>query len=425
MLVAAMFSFTACLDGPGSTGLDVIPENDRLHTLFTDTTTVLMTSIIVDSVDTYRSSRQLFGNYVDPEFGRITAVTYTQVLPRSGLKFSDSSSNLKFDSLVLKLLIDDGYGRREMAQTLHVHELTDTFPLAENISSRSSVAYDGTRDLAGNYQLAFPEGKLGTLSIRLDDALGKRILFAHPDTLADRDLLLQLVKGFRISTDPVSFFNREPGAVFSINSSAEDTRLLLYYQKRDSAHLPFEAAVEPFIIVGVTPRFSQILRSDLDSKLLKMALPDPDTARQYEFIQSGALIKTRISFPHIAQEPIVIQRAELVLKVDPEWLGSDNRFSPPATLNVIAANADGTELVLDDGGFSLVTSPATYDEASQSYSLTITNYLQGAISGQQTNYGFILWPESPTTSVKRVVLGGTQHPFLAPVLKLTYSTLIK
>jgi hypothetical protein len=425
-LVAAMLVFSACLEDPGSTGLGVIPDNDRLQSQFNDTTTVWMESVQVDSVNSYRAARQLVGNYVDPDFGRITATTYTQVLSSSGLKFSDSASNLLFDSLVLRLQVDGAYGRLETPQTLHIYELTDTFPSADKISSRTSVAYNSSKDLADNYQLNFATGGFRTLSIRLDDELGQRILFADEDTLEDRDLFSQFFKGFRIGTDPVNFFTRDPGAIYSINAAGEESQLRLFYQKRDSAHLPFEPRLEVFTILGVTPRFTHIERTDLsDDKLLAMSLPNPDTARQYEFIQAGALIKTRVNFPYLAEEPIAIQRAELILKVDPSWLGSNNRFTPPSNLNVVLADENGLERELDDGSFSLVTSPAVYNENDQTYSLIITNYLQEIISGQRANNGFILWPTNPQTTVNRVVLGGSEHSFLNPVLKMTYSTLPK
>ncbi|MEL6843116.1 MAG: DUF4270 family protein, partial [Bacteroidota bacterium] len=126
LCMAAILSLSACLDGPGNTGIDVLPDKDRLLTAYTDTQQVVFRSTIVDSVDTYRAERQLVGNYVDPEFGRISATTYTEVLPRNGLNFADDPNDLQFDSLVLQVVFDGGYGKIGSPQTIRVNMLSDT-----------------------------------------------------------------------------------------------------------------------------------------------------------------------------------------------------------------------------------------------------------------------------------------------------------
>ncbi|MEM6347396.1 MAG: DUF4270 family protein [Bacteroidota bacterium] len=423
--MTAILSLSACLDGPGNTGIDVLPDNDLLTTAFTDTQSIIFESVLVDSVSTYRAQRQLVGNYADPEFGRITATTYTELLPRNGLIFAEDPDDLIFDSLVLQIVVDAGYGKIDEAQTLRVHLLEDTFPNAETISSKTEIAYQPD-DLANGKPFGFNETVITTFRIRLDDELGKKILFTSPDTLEDRDLMKFILPGFRISTDPVQFFSREPGAVFSLDLEADNSQLLMYYQLRDSATGVFEQTElpEPFRILTITPKFTQIERTELTTdRLLGKFLPDPDENQEYEFVQAGALIKGFIKFPEIDDlKGVAIQRAELLLNVDETWLGSNNRYRPPGSFTVAYAGPDGNELITDEG-IALVTTPPTYDEEEGHYSVLLTNYVQQIISGQRANDGMVILPDLANLSVNRVVLGGNTHPTLAPELRITYTQL--
>lgn len=425
LCMTAILSLSACLNGPSNTGIDVLPDNDLLTTAFTDTQTIVFQSVIVDSIDSYRAERQLVGNYVDSEFGRITATTYTQLLPRNGLLFAEDPNDLQFDSLVLQLVVDAGYGKIDVPQSLRVHLLNDTFPVSTSISSKTEVSYD-PKDLANGKSFGFTETVVTTFQIRLDDELGKKILFTDPDTLEDRNLMKFILPGFRISTDPVQFFSREPGAIFSLDLEADNSQLIMYYQVKDTATGEFVPAdePEPFRILGITPRFTHLERTDLDSdRLLGKFLSVPDDNEEYEFVQAGALIKGFIQFPDISDlEGVAIQRAELILHVDKTWIGSETRYNPPANFNIAYADSDGNELI-EDGGIALLTQPPAYDEDEGYYSVILTNYVQQVISGQRTNNGMVILPSLQNLSVNRVVLGGNTHPTLAPELRITYTKL--
>ena len=106
---AAMLFLTACQEDSGFFNDDILPVDDVVRTVYNDSLVVDFSSVLVDSTETYRSTRQMFGNYIDPLFGRITTETYTEVLPRSNLDFGDTG-DLIFDSLVLRLDVESTYG---------------------------------------------------------------------------------------------------------------------------------------------------------------------------------------------------------------------------------------------------------------------------------------------------------------------------
>ena len=102
MLAAIVFLPACNNNGPGTLGADVLPKEDIIGMKFTDTVQVHLETQQIDRLNTYRAPRQLFGNYVDPQFGHIAATTFSEVLPRSGLNFGDAA-DLMFDSLIIRI----------------------------------------------------------------------------------------------------------------------------------------------------------------------------------------------------------------------------------------------------------------------------------------------------------------------------------
>lgn len=436
LLVMAAICCLSCENGIGSIGEGVLPPEDRIELGYTDSLPVYFETRILDSSDTYRATRQLFGNYIDPQFGRVSATTYTQFLSRQGLDFGDSA-NLIFDSLMLRIDVSGYYGRAASEQTLRVHPLTEAFPEADRISSRTRIARDESRNLAGGFRFTLPETGTTVLNVRLDDALGKRLLFGPADSLGERSAFIQYFPGLSLSTDPVDYFSREPGAIVYITSAGQTagavhTELQLFYQRRDTDTSDFVAYVEPFIIANSTPRFSHLARSEVNDKLLSYEAPQPDTRSFYEFLQGGLLIHNYVRFDSIERlGRVAISRADLVLRVDTSLLGSQLRFAPPLRLVAVAADANGQiaeeeegvfELVMDASRGDVTTYPA-FVRKTASYTIPMSRYVQEILGGQRQNYGFFLIQTEEISRMNRVVWGGTAHPTLYPELKITYSTL--
>lgn len=423
--MAAIFFVTGC-ENSGTFTEEVLPVEDHISTHYVDTLPITMTSIWTDVSETYRADRQLFGNYIDPLFGRITAETFTEVLPRSNLDFG-SPEDLFYDSIVLKLDIEETYGRFATSQTLHIYELNEIFPEGDDINSQTRLSFDASNDLGDNYQLDLLETKgVAQLTIRLDDELGRRLLFANPDTLGDKDLFKEFFPGLYLGTDPVSFLSREPGGIFSLFGSSSNTQLELHYKQREPGTQVFVSKVEPFLISSSTPRFTYLKRTEFSDTFLAGELGQTsDTSSMYEFLQGGLLIKNFIKFSNIDQlGRVAISRAELVIQVDPSTFGGSERYNPPNQLLPIFADENGDE-VLIEGIPILASTEAVYNSTTQTYSISLTNYVQQLVNGQRENFGIILRSQGSEFRINRVVFGGVNNPSIPPKLAITYTTLPK
>lgn len=411
-LLAATLIFTACKD-PNETGLGILPEEDLISTGYIDTFTVFARTIPVDSVLTGKSQQQLFGTVVDPEFGRLQTGFYTQFSIENNA-FLGPPDSLTLDSVVLYLDVFEAYGRLEDEQRVEIYELTEEIP-EDSVFSNDTLAMDRSRELSNGFTINFGDiGGLDELRIPLDAYIGNKLLSANPDSnLVDNSAFREYFQGIYMTATPTNLFSREPGAVFYTDLASSTSRITLYY------HQDTVAKSYDFQISSTTNRFHNVTRTEEQSLILGTTLAANDPEPQYHFVQSGGYIKMFVKFPHIdSLEPVGINKAELVLTVEKDFFGSNDRFAPPATLFAYLAEPDSLNET-DAEAFS----SADFDAATNTYSIRLTNYVMQVVNQKLDNDGLILIPSSRWFTMNRAILGGAGNPLSAPVLKVTYTTL--
>lgn len=417
-ITAAMLFFAACTS-PNDAGIDVLPDDDLVSANFVDTFSVDMGTIIVDSVITERLSRVLFGNYLDQELGQIFAESYLQLrLTGSNLVFGVDPAFLSLDSVVLRLDLTGFFGRYNDPILLDVREITQTFPEDAVLTSNLALEVDENYDYAGGAAIDFSNlpGFLDFVDIRLDDSLGNRLLFASTDSLVTNAVFTEFFKGLRIGSKSIDqTFSREPGGIFSLDPTSPNTRLTVFYKDTATA----KSAV--FDININSERYHRIYREDVTGRLLEQALAESrDPQAMYTVVESGALVKTFFNAPGLSTlDPAAINRAELILNVVPEFLGSGERFTPPSRLFLFFSDSLGT--AEDDP--NAVISSADYNPVTQQYTIPLTNNLQTILADRAPANGFIIVPNDNGVSLNRAILAGPGHPTLAPKLRVTYTTL--
>ena len=430
-IAAAMLLLGACSNSIGDTGIEVLPPTELVEIIHADTFSVELTTQIVDSISTADSSFQLFGNYIDPEFGRISATSFLQFFPPDSSLLEDADpNNLILDSLVLQLDMTNSYGRQSAPQRINVYELNEDFPIREELSSRSSLAHKGP-ELTGRREFSYPD-LLFDLRVRLSEEFGEKLLFAGKSNLEFIGDFTDYLQGLVVSTEPVGFVSREPGAIYQIYTGfSNTTRLNLYFKYRASATSAFNDTVVVFPLGEEARRFHQIKRTDTADKLLFREQNPPHT---YEFLQAGSLITMTVKLPTLDQFPrgAGINNAELFLKVDESFLGSEGRFDPPDAIQLVYLDAKGNELPDENPAGFIIENPNVadflqipYDSGNGGYSIKLTSYIQEVIKGSRENNGFIIKPiREPvqfTAYVKRGVITGINHPISPPKLDITYT----
>ncbi|MCS7073514.1 MAG: DUF4270 domain-containing protein [Bacteroidia bacterium] len=398
---------------PDDIGNDLLyrGQNDSLM-IYTDTSTLLYQSILLDSIRTDQTSFKLFGNYKDPQLGRISAIWNARFnLVGENVQFIGDS--VRLDTLYLHLYIVARYGKITEPQTLQVYRLLGDIRSDSTYYSNQEIAYDASKELSNNFQLSLPPSfTLTEVVIPLDSTLGNQILYADATTLANNTNFTNFFKGLRITTQPVT----GTGAIYSIQSFAVQTRLRLRYR----SYVNGVATTKDynFYPTSEATGFSTIKRTEIAGTLYEQYLQNPNNS-QYEILQCGAYIKQYIRIPNLRLlYPIGIHKSEIVLKVDKNLIGPDT-LNPPVLLYAYSAAA------IDTFSESNLINQSTYDATNGNYVIDITNYTQNIIDGRLENTGLVLVPIANATSVNRALIFNSNAPNPAnrPKLRLTYTKL--
>lgn len=413
-----MTFFAAC-NPANDVGKEVLPDDDLISGHFVDTFSIEFGTLIEDSVLTYNLSRTLVGNYVDEEFGHIFSQSYLQ--PRvtgSNLQFGADPSKLTLDSIVLSIDLLDFYGRFNDPIPLEIFELTQEFPSDTLLFSNNTLAFDSTYDLANGAALDFSElnGFFDFVEFRLDDSLGRKLLFADPDSLSNNAAFTAFFKGLVLRSKPIDqSISREPGGIFALDPRSDRTRLTIFY------HDTTAAKSYTFQIDDNSDRFHRVTRTDFQSRLISSIVAEngqPDA--MYGAVEAGALVKLYVGIPGMTDlNPAGINRAELILNVDESFFGSQNRFLPPSEVFLFTADTSHTT----EDNPAIVNSSIGYDAVCQCYAIPITNTLQQILAGRLPSEGFIIVPGENGVTFNRAVFGGPGHPTLKPRLKVIYTSL--
>ena len=415
---ALLLILTSCTD-PNDAGKDVLPHDETITGHYVDSFSIYLSTLQIDSATTYKRSQCMLGNYYDDQFGHIFAETY--VSPRlsgSNVTFGADRTKLTLDSITLTLDLSGFYGRYNEPLPLKIHEITEAFATDSSLYSRSSLDVDSSYDLARGYNIDFSDlpGYLDFITFRLDDSLGRKLLYADPSKLTSNAVFMEYFRGLRIKTDMVSLQNsREPGGVFYIDPRSEKSYMKLHY------HDTTAAKAYTFGITNSSERFTRIERTNSAGKLLEQAIQsNGDPLAMNACLEAGALVNMYVSIPGIQSlNPSIINKATLVLKVDDAYLGSDSRYSPPSEIFLFVADSTHTK----PKSIAINNSSATYSKATGEYRIPMTQTLMQIFSGKLDDTGFILIPGENGVSLNRVVIGGPGHPTLSPRLEVIYTSL--
>ncbi len=416
---AVLFSFRCT--PPNDVGKDIIPDDEIVIGNYVDTFTITFTTLPEVKITTEDASRSLIGNYVDEEFGHIYAESYFQVrIVGSNLVFGENPANLVLDSIVLSLDLTDFYGRFNDPVELEIFEIKQDFPVDSALDNNTVLAIDSSYDYANGATIDFSQlnGFLDFVRFRLDDSLGRKLLFASTDSLATNTIFTDFFKGLCIRSKSVNqSISREPGGIFQWDPTSSVSEVILYYKDTTSSK------EYGFDISQFSDRYHRVIRTDVNGRLFEQILQDTVLSQPpYGAIQAGSLVNLFVGIPGMKNlDPAGINSALLILPLDPNFFGSDGRFEPPNQIFVYVANAEGTGI--DSTAF--IPRSATYDPVNQRYVVPVTNNLQNILADRLPDSGFIIVPGESSITVNRAIFAGPGHPNidLHPKLQVVFTSI--
>ncbi len=377
---------------PEDIGLNTLPAGDLLYTDFSDTATILSTTIREDSLRADELSRVLFGSVRDADFGLTNAGYFGQILLSSTPNLIADSVNHTWaaDSLVLSLAYTGSYGDTTIQQYVHVYRMTEDMYVDSAYYSNKTfltdpndLEYYGTpytiRPLTpvvvGTDTNAAPQ-----LRIRLKDALMNEIFDKNSEPeFAGNDNWKAYFKGIHIAVDPVA---GNGGAFMYFSPISAYTKMTLYYHIDDTISKSYSFTLSGGARVNHTVH-------DFTGSPAETQLNDQSTQFDVNYLQSLAGLKTTVSFPNLKHftdsGSILINKAELVITVL-----SDTTSSKPVPVSVLllAKNESGTyDFPID---YFERSYGGTLNSTDRTYTFGITRTIQRIINGTLTDNGFSL-----------------------------------
>jgi hypothetical protein len=312
LLLLILMSLSSCYDETNTYGSQLV--DSAFRNVYSDTSTVVVTAVRMDSIETSGKSTALIGKYTHSDWGTATAYTF---IPYNHPTYStDIDDKVYMDSLMLKLKYT-GYSIGDTMQYQHftVHRLTQKVILNDNdyLYNTSSFSYDP--EILGEVYFKPRPGKGETVDIRLSDELGEDMLkrFHSRDDAVTSDHFEDYFKGLVILPDEQTSVSLQ---AFSISDSVGAISLH-YHIKRE--HKDEQVL---YILPNTSTQFNHIDHDKTNSLLEKYATQKEiksELLEQKSLIFAGLGWYSRLEFPNLNNlmqhgEQIEIEAATLKIK---------------------------------------------------------------------------------------------------------------
>lgn len=172
-LLAGLLACYACQDNNSSLGSSLVESS--FYNVFTNSCTVDLSTILLDSIETREDTIGHFGHYADTLWGEVTATYYAEFTKNT---FSTTDGHdYQFDSLVLSMTPSGHYwGDTLTPQYISVYRLKQPIVL-DNDEDLYNTTVMATEDVPLTRFSYLPQpGRQREVEVRLPDAMGQQLL---------------------------------------------------------------------------------------------------------------------------------------------------------------------------------------------------------------------------------------------------------
>lgn len=416
---------TSCHDELSTLGNNWV-ESD-LKNVQTDTCTVRMSTVLLDSINTSNKSVAQIGYYKDDIWGKISGSSYVEYSPSTFTP--DENLSYRFDSLTISMKCNGDYVGDTLAPLkVHLYELTENLELNTSgyLYNNSNVSYQSTPFSTINIQPK-PNGK-NHLEYRLSDDLGKlwfNKMLSRSDDFTSSDNFRKYFKGIAFVPDESS---DKSLMGFAINDSS--LCINLYYHELGESATDLTVKFTPS-----TPNYNKVNhdRSNTPLQLLNSGTTvlASDKMSNVAYVQGLTGLYTKIEFPYLnnileAGQMVSIESATLYLY---PVKGSYGVLNPlPSSLALYQSNENNVteDQIKDVLGSSVQTGSLITDNdlhENTYYSFNITSFLQsslGTIGVNKKNLQLVIPEDKINSSYQSVVFGDMKHPQSQVKLSILY-----
>lgn len=432
----------SCKQDTGGVGANVLPPGDIISAYVSDSSTILTSMYLKDTVPT-NAIYPMLGSYRDPIFGVVKASIFALLFSPTGSTTipwngSYSTNNVYpgyvagtdtgvVDSAVLliPILTTTSYYGTPGPATFVVYQSANSMPYDTATYSNYTPKYNPTP--IGIQQVTPNPGTSDTIRIKLSstwltsirDSMNKNPSYYYPS-------FASLVRALYITVSNTLQLPGQ-GCIYYTDCSSSFSGIYIYYHSAERIYTAPQSEYYAILPLGTggNTAYSSYNHIELDHSTAPFASEHPSgtrdsiAANNLVYLQNGGGPLGRINFPNFYKNwsklgPIVINKAEVDITVDAQ--DCPNPYLPPASLYLEGTDKYGTPYNLPDYTNDGLTNDygGVYDAFNNTYTFSITQYIQKVIQHVDTDRGLYIIPIYNYSSANRVVLYGAQHGMAAP-----------
>lgn len=431
----------ACKKDHSVLGVDVQPANDDLKAENLQGLPVLAHTMPYDSVASFGDRYKFIGSNNDPNFGRTDMGIYLNA------NLGGSNNNFKLNSVLSAaeiILTVNGIeyaGNKDAVLTYSVFPLKDQLNVKEIYFTTDTRHHITTPICTATTVYSISSSGKAYIKIPLDAVYATDLL--HDSTnLTNNDVFQAKYKGYYIAA---SLQNNDEGVIFKADLDDDLSGLYLHYKSsatndtiRDFKFAFTGSKATKYNTLKFTPK-QTIKDQFLDSTLGASNL----------YLKGMGMTKLKIQIPflenHSDSFKVAVNRAELILYVDPAFTSVTSRYYAPPKLLLLSMDSLSRETYVQDllDATDYSRYDGNYNSSINGYVFNIAREAQLIFGGLKKNRGFYivvanadipirdkekiyagaskeLLPIKRDNYYERIVLAGSNNLQLKPAFNLNY-----
>lgn len=399
-------------------GLDVLPSTDDVGAIFTDTFSLVTTTVRDDSVLSSSTLNNVAGNMFDPIFGKTYAAFFTELLlPTNEVNFG-TPDTLFIDSIVLTLAYNGYYGYVNVPQTFNVYRVTEVMHPAPADGYYSGKSFAVDPEVLGRKQNLVPDfvDSLHALNltlpphlrIRLSDRFGQEILDQSGSAALTNDSAFKdFLRGICVAPDTAATPYGASILYFDLFSLLSGIHL--YW------HTPHLDSLSYVIPITTSEVRNNYFKHNYSGTVVQQHLQNQSgTGDSIVYVQGLAGLKTKIVMPALSSlKNVLINKAELVITQvnDPEE--TDSVFTSPLQMVCVTQDTSGKDIAIPDNflffpsfGGTRIDKVTIDRQPFAEYRFSVADQLQQIVNGSQNDLGLFLIAYKRAELANRLSAGG-------------------
>lgn len=389
--------------------------NTAFRNISIDTSTIVVSSTLIDSLETTGQEKALAGQYKHPLWGTVIASAYFPYLAPS--YSTDADETVFLDSLVLSLPYGAYFlGDTAQQQRFTVHRLKEKIILNDNgyLYNNSSFAYES--EPMGEFTFKPHPNGGEPLSIRLSDDFGKDLLLRlhSRDQSVSSERFEDYFKGLVVVPD-----RSVSHSVLSFLVNDTSSTLVLHYHVAGELTEETECVIKP----NTEKQFYNISHDRKGTALENLPLKNVEVPSgkigNRGFLFGGIGWYTRLKFPYLNNlqqqgKQVIIESASLKIYPEPGTYSTYDNLPDSLYLYITDENNVVTDAVKDYLGEEVqagtLVRDDTYDEKTYYY-FDVSTFMKeelGAFDMYKHNLQLVFREEDYTGSFKNLTFSDQQ-----------------